>query len=240
MVTLSHTKCPRRAVVAVLVAMLLALTQCWWQSRAERRQRTRHPRGTSDSMGTHDQVLGFLTQRDWWQRVARSPWQPWPGHCTQRGCGDGPDRAVTCGTRCLVTCAVPGSARPCGGTCPMPHCVLCHILCHIPPCATFCAMPWATSQPCHVSHRVVPHAQPHVTSHVPWQGHQAQPGHQNTCPQPPGHTQGQRDTTSQWPIGQGQHFISFCHCTKIKKCHVGGGTALLCVPKISIYINKAF
>lgn len=33
-------------------------------------QCTGHPQGTSDSMGTHDQVLGFLTQRGWWQQVA--------------------------------------------------------------------------------------------------------------------------------------------------------------------------
>lgn len=162
MVTLSHPECPQRAVVAVLVAMLLALTQCWWQSRAERRHRTRHPQGTSDSMGTHDQVLGFLTQRDWWQRVARSPWWPWPGHCTQHGWGEGPDRAVTCGTRCCVVCAVPGSARPCGGTC---HTVVAHAPCHTVPCATSCATPHCVPHPSHaVGHTMLSHT-PHPMSH---------------------------------------------------------------------------
>lgn len=75
MVTLSRLECPQLAVVAV-PAVLVALSQ---GSRAGQcgATGTRHPRGTSDSMATHDRVLGFLTQRHWWHWVALSPWWPW-------------------------------------------------------------------------------------------------------------------------------------------------------------------
>lgn len=171
---------------------------------------------------------------------------------------------VWCGLCRTTAWHTPGSARPCGGTLQP---VMSHALCHAVSCATSHRVPCCV--PCHGTHYEVPHPVPchgphpslchavchTVLSHTP----HTTPCHipcalarTSDTAWPPEYslslptatrtdtgTKGHRDTTSQWPIGRGQHFISFCHCTKIKKCHMGGGTALLCVPKISIYINKS-
>lgn len=112
------------------------------------------PTGTSDSMGTHDQVLGFLTQRDWWQWVARSPWWLWPDCRTLHSAWLWPWPRQGCDLWHEVSCRlchtlawhIPGSARPCHVTCPVPHCGVCHILCHAMGHIPTCAMPLVT--PC--------------------------------------------------------------------------------------------
>lgn len=122
------------------------------------------PTGTSDSMGTHDQVLGFLTQRDWWQWVARSPWWLWPDCRTLHSAWLWPWPRQGCDLWHEVSCClchtlawhILGSARPCHVTCPVPHCGVCHILCpamgHIPTCAMPCVTPCCPTcpTPCHI------------------------------------------------------------------------------------------
>lgn len=82
------------------------------------RQCTGHPQGTSDSMGTHDQVLGFLTQRGWWQQVAwpdcRTLLSVWLWPRPRQGCDMW--HKVSCGLCHTMAWHIPGSARPCGGT----------------------------------------------------------------------------------------------------------------------------
>lgn len=125
-------------------------------------------RGTSDSTVPHDWVLGFLTQRDRWQRGGRVPTEAlakrqgrgallwlrrWPGACwwlcrvarymglrDTVPCGVVPRRGTALAWRCQAT---PWDVTPRHVTRCVPRCAMCYTV------------------PCHVPRRDVPRRVPH-------------------------------------------------------------------------------